>query len=457
MLHKTYATPKGVNRRSFLRGSAALGAIAAIPRAAFAQGGTLTMWTPGGSPIFCDMQDQLIRNWGTANGGLEVDFQCGLGSSTEYTQTLIGSISGGTAPDISIFWDTPIALGVQGAFRPLDDMMVGSRISADTWPAGLLKSCQFGGKTYGLPVTAGLYGMFYNEELFESKGIPSDRASLPKTWDELRALSKEFTVWNGDRLQSAGFMPPRNNVVAIVFAGLNGSRFYDGDNQKYTMDAEANIEMFNYFLDWLNEEYKGDINLIDQSGNFQDGYPSATTGLGPAFQEGRLAGLTSGSWLMGDIYNDPKPVFSRWNVSGLPYGPSGTASVSGFWPNWMVLPEGSQNPEAAFKYLEYMSIEGVTDWYRVVPDIPTNANAQQVLPDVVVQNRDEAFAADITAFWAEQAKITTPMWDSPVEAYGQDQLARAMEKIYTKTATPAEALAEAQASAQAELDRFLAG
>jgi len=51
----------------------------------------------------------------------------------------------------------------------------------------------------------------------------------------------------------------------------------------------------------------------------------------------------------------------------------------------------------------------------------------------------------------------TPMWDSPVEAYGQDQLARAMEKIYTKVSTPAEALAEAQTASQAELERFLAG
>lgn len=445
-----------VGRRNFIRGTAALGAMAALPRAVFAQNQALTMWTPGGSPLFCDMHQGLIDTWAAANS-VQATFQCGLGANTEYTQVLIASIAGGTAPDLSILWDTPIALGVQGAFRPLDDLMANSTIGAETWPAGLLKSCQFGGKTYGLPVTAGLYGMFFNPAMFEAKGMPSDRASMPKTWDEMRAMSKEFTVWNGDKLETAGFMPPRNNVVAIIYAGLNGSHFYDGENQKYTMDAEANIEMFNYFLDWLNEEYQGDINVIDRAGNFQDGYPSATTGLGPAFQEGRLAGITSGSWLMGDLYNDPKPVFDRYDISGLPYGPSGTASVSGFWPNWMVMPEGSQNPEVGFKYLEYMSIEGVAEWFRVIPDIPTNANAKQVVPDIVVETQGQAFAEDITAFWADQAKIVTPMWDSPVEAFGQDQLARAMEKIYTKVSTPAEALAEAQTASQGELDRFLAG
>lgn len=449
--------PKGrFGRRRFLGGTAALGALAALPRSAFAQDQALSMWTPGGSPLFCDMHQGLIDGWAAANG-VQATLQCGIGDGTEYTQVLIGSIAGGTAPDLSIVWDAPIALGIQGAFRPLDDLMANSTIGAETWPAGLLKSCQFGGKTYGLPVTAGLFGMFFNPGMFAAKGMPSDRASMPKTWDEMRAMSKEFTVWNGDTLETAGFMPPRNNVIAIVFAGLNGSKFYDGENQKYTMDAEANIAMFNYFLDWLNEEYRGDINVIDRSGNFNDGYPNDTSGLGPAFQEGRLAGLTSGSWLMGDLYNDPKPVFDRYDIAGLPYGPSGTTSVSGFWPNWMVMPEGSQNPEEAFKYLEYMSVEGVAEWFRVIPDIPTNANAKQVVPEVVVQTQGEAFAVDITAFWAGQAKIVTPMWDSPVEAFGQDQLARAMEKIYTKVSTPAEALAEAQTSSQAELDRFLAG
>ena len=37
-------------------------------------------------------------------------------------------------------------------------------------------------------------------EIFAAKGIPADRESFPKTWDELRALSKEFTVWEDDRL-----------------------------------------------------------------------------------------------------------------------------------------------------------------------------------------------------------------------------------------------------------------
>ncbi len=448
----------GISRRSFLAsGAAASALLASNPRAALAAG-DITLWTPGGSDVFCQIHTDLIQRFAAGRDDLTgAVVQCGLGQATEYTQALIGSIAGGVPPDISMLWDSPVSLSTQGAFLPIDDMMAGSRIPVETWPAGLLKSCQFKGQTFGLPVTAGVYGMWYNEELFEAKGIPSDRDSFPKTWAEMRALSKEFTQWNGDRLEVAGFMPPREAETIPIWSALNGSQIYDEANLRYTFDSEQNVEMFNFFLDWLNEEYKGDVNLVDRSANFRDGYPNPTTGTGPAFRENRLAGVQSGSWLMGDIYGDPAPVFERWNIAAHPVGPSGSETVSGTWPNWFVIPVGSRNPEAAFAYLETLSLEGVVEWYRQIPDVPTNSQVDAPTPDVVVEKRGEAFAEDITAFLQEQAAIVTPMWNSPAQAYGQDQLARALERIYTKASTVTEALSEAQAASQAELDRVLAG
>ena len=453
-----YSKPaSGPSRRALLIGGGAALAATTLPRGVFAQsGGELSLWTPGGSDAFCKIHTGLIEGFAQGRGGSAV-VQCGLGQDTEYTQQLIGSIAAGSPPDISMLWDSPVLLGSQGAFIAIDDMMANSSIPADTWPAGLLSSCQFKGKTYGLPVTAGIYVMWFNEELFESKGIPSDRASFPKTWTDLRSLSKEFTVWNGDRLEVAGFMPPREAETMAVWSALNGGQLYDEANLRYTLDGEQNIEMFNFFLEWLDEEYKGDINLIDRSGNFRDGYPSSVTGLGPAFREGRFAGMQSGSWLMGDIYGDPAPVFERWNIASHPTGPSGTAPVSGVWPNWFVIPVGSRDPQAAFDYLAYLSVEGVVEWYRQIPDVPTNTQVAPVRPDIVAEKRGEEFATDIAAFLQEQTAITTPMWNSPVQSFGQDQLSRAMEKIYTKTASVADALAEAQSASQAELDRVLAG
>lgn len=458
MSHRTYAAPRTISRRGFLQGTAAAGAVMALPHSAFAQAeGQLLLWLPGGSDLFCQIHTGLLDGFSKGASLGPATTVCGLGQDTEFTQALIGSITAGTPPDISMLWDSPVSLGAQGAFMPLDDMMKGSKIPLETWPAGLLSSCQFKGVTYGLPVTAGVYSMWYNQEILEAKGIPSDRASFPKTWAEMRKMSKEFTVWDGDRLAVAGFIPNRIPETMAIWSALNGGMLFDEAYLKYTIDSEQNVEMMSFFLEWLDEEYKGDANLIDRSGNFKEAYPDGTTGLGPAFREGRQAGLMSGSWLLGDIFADPVPTFERWSLAANPIGPSGTASVSGTWPNWFVIPVGSRNPQAAFDYLSYLAVEGSVEWYQQIPDVPTNSQVRAKAPKGLVEKRGQEVADDITAFLGEQAAIVTPMWNSPVQSFGTDQIARALEKIYTKASSVKDALSEAQTATQAELERVLAG
>lgn len=62
--------------------------------------------------------------------------------------------------------------------------------------------------------------------MLEAKGIPSDRASFPKTWVEMRKMSKEYTVWDGDTLKSAGFMPNRIPETMAIWSALNGGMLF---------------------------------------------------------------------------------------------------------------------------------------------------------------------------------------------------------------------------------------
>jgi ABC-type glycerol-3-phosphate transport system substrate-binding protein len=159
--------------------------------------------------------------------------------------------------------------------------------------------------------------------------------------------------------------------------------------------------------------------------------------------------------MMGDFYQSIEPTFEQWDVAPYPVGPGGTESVSGYWPNWLAIPEGSEYVEEAFAYLDYMSGEGIVRWFEVIPDMPTNTQVPEVVPQVVVEERGEEFAAEIMGFFRELAQAATPMWNSPVEDFVNDQLAIAVERILTKASTPADALAEAQNAAQKELDSFL--
>ena len=433
---------------------------AATSAPAAASGATtkLTFWTPGGSQVFCPtMWTNIMNTYSKANPQISFEeIQCGTGDQA-FEEVLLARIAAGNPPDATILWVSPIALGARGSLYPLDEMMAISRYAQkENWPDAVLASCVFNGKTYGLPVAAGTYGIWYNQELFEKMGIPSEPKDFPKTWDELRRLSKEFVKWNGDTLESAGFIPWSDPNTIPIWSAANGGQIYDAKAQRYTIDSEQNVAMMEWVVSWLDEQYKGDITKVNASGSW--GVYPGSEGQPPAFQEGRLAALLEGSWVMGDFYASTEPKFERWNLAQIPVGPQGTQAVSGYWPNWVVIPNGAKNVEAAFNWLDYIAGEGVKTWYTTIPDMPTNKLVSlDNAPGVVVEKRGQKFAQETAQFFKSQLDIATPMWDSPVQNFATDQLSRALEQIINKASAPKDALAEAQQVTQAELEKTLKG
>jgi len=466
---KQATTQAGLSRRAFLKwagmGAAATAlAACAAPQATGggqtkpATGGekvSLSFWTPGGSKIYCEGFGTIAKNFEKDNPNIHIeDAQCGTGEQN-FNEVLLARVAAGNPPDSTIIWTSPAAFGARNALVQLDELMAGSKYSQkDAWPAGVLASCIFKDKTYGLPVAAGTYAMFYNGDLLASKGI-TKREDFPKTWDDMRKLSKEFTKWNGDKLESIGILPWRDQYTLPIWSALNGSQLYDAANQKYQLDNDANVAMMDYGLKWLEEDYQGDIVKVTKSGNWA-GYTD-DQGRPGAFNENKMAMLMEGFWYTGDMYNF-EVKNNNWNVALLPVGPGGQKSVSGYWPNWLVVPKGSKHPEEAFKYLDYMAAEGIKVWFSNVPDLPANKNVSKDLyPKAVADHRSKEFAEEVTNFFRSQMDIATPMWNSPVQDFATDQIGRALENIYAKKSTPKDALAEAQKACQAELDKLLKG
>jgi multiple sugar transport system substrate-binding protein len=461
-----------LSRRAFLRlaawtaGATTLAACVAAPAAAPTAGGeastaavTLTFWTPGGSSLFCPpMWESVMEAYKQTKPGVDFDeILCGSGEQN-FHEVLLARIAAGNPPDSTIIWDSsPVPLGVRGSLEPLDDFMQTSQNSQEeNWPEGVLASCQFGGDTFGLPMVAGSYGIWYNQSWFEEKGIPAERDDFPKTWDDLAALSAQFTQWNGDQLEKAGIIPAPPDLDSVeihIWSALNGGQLFDAANRQYTIDSESNIAMMTYFLQWLDNEYHGDAAAVVNSANWNT---FVSQGRPPAFQEGNLAMTVVGSWLMGDMYADVEPTFEKWNVASFPVGPGGDATTSGYWPSWAVIPKGSPHREAAFDWLDFVAIDGARTWFNTIGDLPVNKKAAtDLVHQGLVERRGQEIAQDVTNFFIHELEIATPMWDSPVYDFAADQISRAIERIMNKVAAPAEALAEAQTASQNELDKLL--
>src|SRR5919108_3241292 len=256
-----------IDRRAFLRwlgcggGAACLAACGTSSTpAGKGQKVTVTFWTPGGGGDFCLGLDTIARDFEQHHPSIAIAAtQCGTGEQ-EFNEVLLARVAAGNPPDATILWTSPAALAARGALQPLDDLMQTAQYArVENWPSAVLASCRFQGKTYGLPVTAGSCGLWYNREMFERKGIPAGRDDFPKTWAELRRLSKEFTSWRRDRLETAGFIPWHVAEELPIWSALNGAQLYDAANRRYTLDAEPNVAMMAYAVEWLDQEYKGDF------------------------------------------------------------------------------------------------------------------------------------------------------------------------------------------------------
>ena len=220
---------------------------------------TVSFWTPGGSDTFCAGFDTIGANFSQIEPSILIAKECNAGGVEDYNTVLQAAIAAGNPPDSTIIWTSPVTYAAINGVEALDEFMAASKYSqVENWPEAVLASCRWQGKVYGLPVAAGSYGIFYNQEALEAKGIPSGRADFPKTWDELKRLSAEFVRWEGDTLVSAGFMPWNDSVLLNIWSALNGSQIYDSASGKYTIDSEQNMEMMQYALDWLDEQYMGD-------------------------------------------------------------------------------------------------------------------------------------------------------------------------------------------------------
>ena len=480
----TRRIPKNVNRRDFLKLAGLSGGVAALAACGTQDAPTtapqpeegggeeeeqpvemekvaLTFWTPGGSDQYCAGFQVIGENYMKENPNIIMNpTQCNP-TGENYDEVLLANIAAGTPPDATIVWNSPVSYAVRGALEELDAAMGTSKNSSlENWSEGVLGSCQYQGKTYGMPAAAAPYAMYYNAGMFEEKGIPSGRDDFPKTWDELRMLSKEFTEWDGDLLKTAGFFPigaPSDfygmAVEFVIWAYTNGGGVFDANNLKYTINSEANIAMMQYALDWFEEEYKGDLVSVLTSANwsaYADG-----EGRPPSFQENIHAIMNDGYWIATDM-NAAEMKMERWDVAKFPVGPGGTKTASGYWPNWVVIPKGVPHKQESFDFLDYLVLDGMEVWYSIVPDLPANKKfPKDFVPQNLIDTVGEEFATDVNTFFLNQLNDAVPMWNSPVESFYLDQLSVALEQIFAKAATPKEALDEVQRACQDELDKLV--
>ena len=413
---------------------------------------TISWWNQYSTETVQSVAPKIIEEFQALYPRITVTYEISGGppGGGDFMEVLLSRIAGGNPPETATLFAPPSQFAARGSLLAIDDFMANATwAKPDAFYEGVLKTCQWQGKTYGLPASAGAASIIINKAKFEAKGISTKREDFPKTWAELRKLSAEFLVRENGELKQAGFVPPWSATwLYSMWSELNGGKIFDAQNAKYVIASDQNIEWLEAWVQWLDEEYGGDAEEMSLYGAWDTAYPPDST----LFKEIAAMGV-EGSWATTDV------AFPfEWEVMKFPVGPSGSKQYVAFWPNWFVVPKGAPHPQEAFLFIEYFATKGWETWYRAIMDTPAwKAFPRDVITAKLIDAQGQERAQDIHNFFAAYLEDAVDMWNSPIEDFASSTLGTAVEEVVHKAKGPREALQEAQGLCQAKLEETLKG
>jgi len=373
--------------------------------------GTVTFWH-----FFTDREAKAIQTavdaFTAANPGVKVDVKSG-----QDDEKTIQAIAAGQPIDVVLSYSTD-QIGKfcsTGAWKDLTPYVERDKVDLNQIPKVVRDYTQFEGKRCSMPALSDTYGLYYNKKMLADAGYTAP----PKTLSELTAMAEKITQRDGaGAIQVAGFVPSfgfYENAPAH-FAPSFGATWFNSDGKSNIGTDPAWAAM----MTWQKQ-------LVDFYG--YDKLQRFTAGLGQefsadnAFEKGKVAMMIDGEY---------RNAFIKAEASSLDYGtapfPSaddksnlyGSGYVTG---NVIGIGRGSQNPEAAWALIKFLSADTdtVVALSNGIKNVPTWTPALQS-PNLV---KDATYSTFLDIF-ANENSATTPTTASG-KAY-QDTLGTFVEK-----------------------------
>lgn len=430
-----------ISRRRFLGTTAAAGVATFAPlNAARAASGDVSVWKFGGTPT--EVEQWALRNnvFASANPDIALNYSYFNGQIRR--QKILAGFQTRRLADVIVAFgqDIPEFAGFE-MIQPLDDI-AGDRMAG--WKERIvpevLASGMHEGKLYGLPTYVDMASFLaVNLDALEEAGF--DRP--PATWSELREYAKAMT--KPDR-PGIAFPVTTAPVDINIFEGIayaNGGRIFDEETGKVTLNDAGVVDALQLYVDLIAD------GSTPQATSLTETFFRDTAQL---FGQGRSAMWIGLSWL-----NTPWGVADGIRWTGVPFprpdAPSGSfPPVAAIMDPTAILMVSSraENPEAAVEYLDFWSQNEQLEIWGGQPEVARipagkaawdNSELAEVWPTWV-----EAYNAG--TLFAGAAPMPRFIGVSAIES----ALGTAVQEAVLGQKTPQQALDDATAAAQAQID-----
>lgn len=309
---------------------------------------TLAGW--GGNPSEQKLLKQTIADFEEKFPNIDVKHEV---ISEQYMDVLKTRLIGGEGPDVFYLdaLEAP-ALIETGVVEPLDEYVT-EDFDTEDFEKPMLEAFQVDGKTYGFPKDYSTLALFYNKKMFEEAGV-----EVPKTWDELREVSKALTK---EGVYGFGVAPELARLYHIAQAS-------GGDVVKEDKANFASPEIVEALKPIVDQH-------LEDKTSAQASEVGANWG-GEMFGQQKAAMVIEGNWaipFLEDTFPDVE-----YGTAELPAvnGEKGTMAYTVGY----VMNAASEKKEASWKLISYLTgKEGMETWTSKGFALPTRKSVAEKL------------------------------------------------------------------------------
>ena len=262
-----------------------------------------------------------------------------------YTNLPLAITAGEGAPDVCLVENSHLAEYVH--MGGLLDLTEHLQPHLDNLVEYKLYDCELDGKYYCMPWDGGPVVMYYRRDVFEAAGLPTDPAEvsdLIATWDGYYEACQTIKEETGNYCFAHN---KANNFSRLYEMVLweQGLGYYDPSTGEVTVDSPENIAT----LEKLGTFWEAD--LVSDSLEWTEEWYAE---LG-AVEEPMIATLIEASWM--DVFFKSwiaPGTAGKWGVAYMPSLEAGGARAANDGGSVFVIPEQTQNPDAAWAFVEFV-------------------------------------------------------------------------------------------------------
>lgn len=390
--------------------------------------------TLGADKVTLKMADNLpdrTNTWGAVVETINAEFKAanpGVEIVTEsypdqpYQEKIKIYATARQLPDVFKYWSFSTLLKpmVDGKFVVPLDRPTFEKLG---YLPGALDSNVYGGKMYGIPVSADLWVIYYNKKLFQDAGV----TTLPTTLEELQALVPKF--------KAKGIIPMTTDgkdawPLCITFDQLAWRISGDATLPQQALDRKIK------FTDPVFVKAATLLQGMIKSGLFQEDVMVSDYGAARnLFGQGKAAMFLMGSWELGLATDKSFSDEFRANVDAFKFptvagGKGGPEDLFAWYGGNYVVSASSKNAALGVKYLEFYA--------KRFPALAWERQATFPAQKVEARPTDTAVAKTLLRIAAEAKKTSgAPSLDRATAAFKED-MQNAVRELGSNLITPEE-------------------